>query len=200
VTVCALILAAGAGSRMGSPKQLLPLGGRLLLQHVVDAAAAAGLSDVVVVLGHAAGEVEAALVLPPGVRTVRNPRHAEGQATSLAAGLSAAPPGAAAALVLLGDQPEVRPDAIRALAAAHAPGGAPILRASSGGRPGHPVLIDRALWPEAMALRGDGGARALVARHPGSLRLVEVGGDPPEDVDTPEDHRRLTHRAERPPE
>ena len=75
-----------------------------------------------------------------------------------------------------------------------------MLRAAYGGRAGHPVLIDRALWPEAMALRGDGGARALVARHPGSLRLVEVGGAPPEDVDTPDDHRRLTHRAERAPE
>ena len=185
---------------MGSPKQLLPLGGQPLLQHVVDAAAAAGLSDVIIVLGHAADEVGAALVLPPGARTVLNPRHAEGQATSLATGLSAAAPGATAALVLLGDQPEVRPGAIRAVAAAHTPGGAPILRAAYGGRPGHPVLIDRALWPEAMALRGDGGARALIARHPGSLRLVEVGGAPPEDVDTPDDHRRLTHRAERPPE
>ena len=200
MSVFALVLAAGSGSRMGSPKQLLPVGGRPMLQHAIDAVVAAGLTDLVVVLGHAAQEVAAALALPPGALAVVNPRHAEGQSTSLAAGLAQMPTGADAALVLLGDQPEVRPDAIRALAAAHAPGGAPILRASYGGRPGHPVLIDRALWPEAMELRGDGGARALVARHPGSLRLVEVGGAPPEDVDTPDDHRRVTSRVEHPPE
>ena len=179
---------------MGSPKQLLPLDGRPMLQHVVDAAAAAGLPDLVLVLGHAAEQVAAALVLPPGARTVVNPRHAEGQSTSLAAGLAAAPPGAGAALVLLGDQPEVRPDAIRAVVAARVAGGPPMLRAAYGGRPGHPVLLDRSLWPELAGLRGDGGARTLASRDPSALGLVEVGGDPPEDVDTPEDHRRLLLR------
>ena len=69
VTVVALVLAAGSGSRMGSPKQLLPLDGRPMLQHVVDAAAVAGLPDLVLVLGHAAEQVAAALVLPPRART-----------------------------------------------------------------------------------------------------------------------------------
>lgn len=194
MSVVALVLAAGAGTRMGRPKQLLPVGGRPMLQHAVDAAAAAGLGGPVVVLGHAAEEVAAALVLPPEARVVVNPRHAEGQATSLAAGLAALPGGAEAALVLLGDQPEVRPDAIRAVVAGRRPGGPPMLRAAYRGRPGHPVLLERILWPAAGALRGDGGGRVLAARDPGALRLVEVGGDPPEDVDTPEDHRRLLMR------
>ncbi len=196
MSVVALVLAAGAGTRMGRPKQLLPVGGRPMLQHAVDAAAAGGLGELVVVLGHAAGEVAAALVLPPGARTVVNDRHAEGQATSLAAGLAAMPADAAAALVLLGDQPEVRPHAVRAVVAARRPGGPPMLRAAYRGRPGHPVLLERALWPEVAELRGEGGGRVLAARDPAALGLVEVGGDPPEDVDTPEDHERLLSRWE----
>jgi molybdenum cofactor cytidylyltransferase len=194
VSVVALVLAAGAGTRMGRPKQLLPLGGRPMLQHAVDAVAAGGLGELVVVLGHAAEEVAAALALPPGARVVVNDRHAEGQATSLAAGLAAMPDDARAALVLLGDQPEMRPDAIRAVAAARRPDGPPMLRAAYRGRPGHPVLLERALWPEAARLRGEGGGRVLAARDPAALGLVEVGGDPPEDVDTPEDHARLLSR------
>ena len=56
------------------------------------------------------------------------------------------------------------------------------------------MLLDRALWPELAGLRGDGGARTLASRDPSACGLVEVGGDPPEDVDTPEDHRRLLLR------
>ncbi len=188
MNVVALVLAAGAGTRMGRPKQLLPVGGRPMLQHAVDAAAAGGLGEVVVVLGHAADDIAPALALPPGARIVVNDRHAEGQAGSLAAGLQAMPADAAAALV--------RPDAIRAVVAARRPGGPPMLRAAYRGRPGHPVLLERALWAEAAGLRGEGGGRVLAARDPGALGLVEVGGDPPEDVDTPADHDRLRSRWE----
>ena len=187
MSVSAIVLAAGLGTRMVGLKQLLPLDGRPLLQHAVDAAAAAGLDEVIVVLGHRAGEVASALALPPGARAVVNPRFAEGQSTSLAAGLAAASPRSGAALILLGDQPAVRPAAIRALADAHRAGGPAILRAAYRGRPGHPVLLDRSVWAEAAALRGDQGARSLIAREAGRIGLVEVGGDPPQGIDTPND-------------
>jgi CTP:molybdopterin cytidylyltransferase MocA len=194
--VGALILAAGRSARLGQPKQLLPLEGRPLLQHAVDAAAAAGLPRIVVVLGHAAERVAAALALPAAAWIVVAARHAEGQAASLAAGLAALEEEDAveAALVLLGDQPTVSPAAIRAVAGAYRAGGPPILRASYGGRPGHPVLLARPVWAEAMALEGDRGARALIA---GGARVgaVEVAGEPPPDVDTWEDWERLRARA-----
>lgn len=192
--VTGIILAAGRGSRMGTTKQLLPLGGRPLLQHVVDAATAE-LADVVLVLGHDAEGVLAALSLPVAVRVVVNPDHAEGQATSLRAGLDHVPEAAEAVLVLLGDQPEVRADAIRALADAQAESAAPILRAAYRGRASHPVVLARAVWPGAEALRGDAGARSLIAAHAGEVELVEVGGDPPEDIDTPDDLARLIARV-----
>lgn len=190
-----IVLAAGGGSRMGRPKMLLPVGGHPLLQHVVDAGVEAGLRPLAVVLGAGAAEVAVALRLPPGAAIVRCPDWAEGQSASLRAGLTAAPPDAGAAVILLGDQPEVRPEAVRALLEARRLRGAPAARAAYRGRPGHPVLLGRETWPALMRLRGDAGARGPLAALPGGVELVEVGGDPPADVDTPEDYARLLERT-----
>jgi molybdenum cofactor cytidylyltransferase len=168
---------------MGRPKQMLPLRGRPLLQHVAETAASA-LPESVLVLGPG---LDVDFPLPANVRAVVNPRAAEGQATSLQAGLTAMGPRVSAAVILLGDQPGVRADAIRAVAGAEGP----IARASYAGRPGHPVRLDRSIWPQVMALEGDTGARELLRDHPDWLVEVEVGGDPPQDVDTPDDYDRL---------
>jgi molybdenum cofactor cytidylyltransferase len=190
--VSVLVLAAGASRRMGQPKQLLPLGGVPLLQHVVDRAATCGTGEAVVILGHQAAAVAEGLDLPPGVRMVINADHAAGQATSLRCGIMAVRAGTEAVLVLLGDQPGVRDDAIAAVVDAWVAGAGPVVRAVYMGRPGHPVLLGRPVWGDLARLVGDHGARELIQARPNLVHQVEVGGDPPEDVDTPDDFRRMT--------
>lgn len=195
MSVCGIVLAAGQGTRMGERvKQLLPLGGAPLLQRAIDAASAADLTDLRVVLGHEAERIAAAIRVPAGGEVVVNPLHAEGQSTSLRAGLAAAPEGSRAALVLLGDQPEVRVDAIRTVIDWFWVHDATVVRAAYRGRPSHPVLLARRAWAGAEELRGDVGFRALLAAHAGRVDLAECGGEPPEDVDTLEDYERVVAR------
>jgi CTP:molybdopterin cytidylyltransferase MocA len=195
-----IILAAGAARRMGRPKLLLPLEGGCVLQHVVDAAAGSCLDEVVVVLGAQAEAVRAALALPaerPLCVTV-NDRWAEGQSTSLHAGLAALDARADAAAILLGDQPGIDSALIDAVAAAFVAAGAaaarPVYRSETGQRiPGHPVFLHRRLWPALETLRGDAGARTVLAEHPEWVLDVPVAGPPPVDIDTPADYERMVH-------
>jgi molybdenum cofactor cytidylyltransferase len=190
--ISGIILAAGTSSRLGRPKQLLPLAGKPLLQHAVDAAHQAGLDEVVVVLGHEAGEVAATLSLPEGARTVFNPNYVEGQSSSLRAGLQAVSTEARGAVVLLGDQPGITPEAIRAVVRSFEEAGGPVVQAAYGGRPGHPVLFDRRIWPEVETVEGDVGARDILSGHPEWVTTVDVGGEPPSDIDTWGDYRRVS--------
>ena len=189
--ISAVVLAAGSSSRLGRPKQLLDLGGKPVLRRVVDTALTAGLDEVVVVLGHRAEEAEAVLPEDGRVRAVVNPDFAEGQSTSLRAGLRSLGEGCEAAVILLGDQPGVSPETVVAVVRAWQRERSPIVQAAYTGRPAHPTLLDRQAWPDAEAIRGDQGARALIARHPERRTSVEVGGAPPDDIDTEEDYRRV---------
>jgi molybdenum cofactor cytidylyltransferase len=196
-SVTGIVLAAGTSSRLGRPKQLLDLGGKPVLQHVLDAAAASTLDQIVLVLGHGAEEVAAKVRMPARGATVVNLEFAEGQATSLRAGLRAANPDAAAAVFLLGDQPGIRPRAIGAVVAAWRAGSGPAVQAAYEGRPAHPTLFDRSVWPELEGAVGDEGARGVLAAHPEWRSAVEVGGSPPEDIDTEEDYARVKVAFER---
>jgi len=195
--VSGVILAAGASRRMGRPKMLLPLEGRPLLQHALDAAAASCLDEIVLVLGGGAPEILEAVALPPG-RTVHvavNEEPEAGQSASLRLGLRSAAPEAAAAAILLGDQPRVTGTLIDRVAAAFLAVEAPVVRpvySGSHGRrvPGHPVLVARRLWSEVEKLRGDEGLRGLLARRPEWMEELAVEGEPPDDIDTWEDYRR----------
>lgn len=191
VGVGGVVLAAGGSSRMGRPKQLLRWRGRPLLQHVIDAMAAAGLAETVVVLGGESAAIAGAVRLPEAVRVVENPDHAAGQSTSLRAGLRALGPRVAAAVVALGDQPELAADAVRAVVEAHRGGAGPVVQARYRGTAGHPVLLDRVVWPEVMGDKGDRGAREVLAAHPAWVHRVEVDRDPPRDIDTWEEYERL---------
>jgi molybdenum cofactor cytidylyltransferase len=190
-----IILAAGASTRMGRPKQLLPLGRRCLLQRVIDAAMDSGLDEIVVVLGHRAEEIREALELPAQreARIVVTRDYALGQSESLRAGLRAANPEASAAAILLGDQPGITSQLIDRLAAECSANNAPIVRPvyDSGGAhvPGHPVFLARRIWPEVEKLEGDQGARVLIRAHPEWVTEIPMAGEPPHDINTEEDYR-----------
>lgn len=181
--VAGVVLAAGEGRRFGDTKQVALLDGRPLVSHVVRIARAAGLDPVFVVVGHDATRVREAL--DDDVVVVDNPDHATGQASSLRAGVAAAEPSSAAALVvLLADQPGIDPGVVRAVAGAHAVGHE-VVRARDTDRAGHPVLFGRSTWPRLAEVTGDVGARDLLDE----LGVAEVLVDTacPRDVDRPED-------------
>ena len=152
-----LVLAAGEGSRFGGTKQLAPLGGRPLLEHALGAVA--GLTPRVVVLGHEADAILAAVDLG-GAAAVVCDGWAEGQAASLRCGVAALGE-VDGVVVVLGDQPRITAAAVAAVAAAAAPG-VVAARAAYGGRPGHPVLLGRPLLARVGELRGDVGFRDLL--------------------------------------
>lgn len=178
--VAGVVLAAGSGSRFGGTKQLAQLEGRPLVAHAVQAAAAASLEPVLVVVGHDADAVAAAA--GAGVEVVVNPDHGRGQAGSLRAAVHALSAGRAEAMVvLLGDEPRVAPAAVRAVQAELAAGAA-VARAVYDDRPGHPIGFARRVWPELLAARGDQGARQLLDDL--DVVAVPIAGDAPTDVDT----------------
>jgi molybdenum cofactor cytidylyltransferase len=188
--ISGVVLAAGTSSRLGRPKQLLELRGRPLLQHAIDAAAGAGLDEVVVVLGHESERIASALELPAGARVVVNDDYASGQSTSLRTGLTSLDSRAEAAAILLGDQPGLTSAAIRKVLDAFRESDAPIVRALWQGTPGHPVVLARSEWESVRGLEGDKGARDLVAAS-ARADVIEMDEPPVADVDTWEQYERL---------
>jgi molybdenum cofactor cytidylyltransferase len=194
--ITAIVLAAGASTRMGRQKLTLPMAdGRAVVRAAVDRVLQAGLDDVVVVLGREADAVAGALAALP-VRTVVNPRYAEGQSTSLRAGLDALPPGTEAAVVALGDQPLVDPSVIRRLVSAFRATARPIVVPVYRDGRGNPVLFAAALFGELRAVTGDQGGREVIARDPARVAEVPVDGPMPSDVDTPQDYEAMRRAGE----
>lgn len=190
--VSAVLLAAGRSSRMGATKALLPWSGATLLEHqLAQLAAVDEVTEIIVVTGYDAARVEPLVARAPNVRAVRNDAWATGKAGSVVAGIRAVAPDADMILLLAVDQP--RPAAVhRALIAACERARAPITLPVYDGRRGHPLIFDRALLPELLAVDdATRGVRAVVARHAAAVR--EVPCDDASvllDINTPDDLAR----------
>ena len=189
--VAALVLAAGASTRMGRPKQLLDWDGRPLVRATAEVALAARLDPLLVVVGGAQAQVAGALTGLP-LRMIANPAYAAGQSTSLRAGIAALGQDADAVVVLLGDQPFVTAAIVERLVAEWRASAAVIVAPIYAGQRGNPVLFARAVFPELLTVQGDQGARAVLAADHARVRLVAFDDPRPlADIDTPEDYERL---------
>ncbi|MDR3500415.1 MAG: molybdopterin-binding/glycosyltransferase family 2 protein [Parvibaculum sp.] len=187
--IAALVLAAGRSSRMGAANKLLAeVEGRPMVARVVDAALASDTRPVIVVTGHEAEEVRAALS-GRDVQFVHNPDYADGLSTSLRAGLAALPGDIAAALICLGDMPDVGAAHIGRLAAAFDPEESrTICVPTFGGKQGNPVLWGAEWFPEMRKLKGDVGAKHLIGEHADAVCEVPMPDEATlRDIDTPEE-------------
>jgi molybdenum cofactor cytidylyltransferase len=158
---------------MGTAKQLLRLDDRPLLQHVLDNVRASEVEEIVLVLGSSAESIQREIDAH-NVCVVLNESYQQGMGTSLKAGLAAVGPEAQAALIVLADQPFVRPATLDKLIAEHRSSGAQIAIPTYRGFRGNPVLLDRSVFPEVMALGGDIGCRAIFGDHPRGIVKVPV--------------------------
>jgi molybdenum cofactor cytidylyltransferase len=193
VSSTGLVLAAGSSQRMGSPKQLLVVRGKALLELVVGQVCASRLDDVLVVLGAAADEVQTRVDLGRA-RVLVNPDHAAGMASSLKAGLAALDAGVDRAVVILGDQPDVDAKLLNRLLDLQESSGLPAAALDFNGLLHPPVVLKRELWADLMSLEGDVGCRAVIRARPELVARLTVEGDltHPIDVDTPEDYASLS--------
>jgi molybdenum cofactor cytidylyltransferase len=202
--IAAILLAAGESRRMGQPKLLLPWGETTVLGQVVSMFSAGLASqtalpidpdnEILVVTGGARTMVEAEIARLAErypLRIVYNPNYKlGGMLSSIQSGLVALGPGTRAALIGLGDQPQVREETVRHICAAYARTKSPILIPSFQNRRGHPWLAIKALWPEILALPPSSSPRQFLDAHAGQIEYIAADETILQDLDTPEDYHR----------
>jgi molybdenum cofactor cytidylyltransferase len=198
MTSTALVLAAGSSRRMGTPKQLLVVKGKPLLEFVVGEACDSGVDDVLVVLGAAFDEIQSRVDMGRA-RVLVNPAHASGMASSLKAGLGSLDAGVDRVVIILGDQPDVDAKLLNRLLDLQESSGLPAAALDFNGLIHPPVVLKRELWADLMSLEGDVGCRAVIRARPelvAKLR-VETALTHPIDIDTPEDYVRASSPSPR---
>jgi molybdenum cofactor cytidylyltransferase len=195
--VAAIVLAAGRSSRMGAHNKLLAdVAGKPMVRHVVETALASSTRPVLVVTGHMAVDVSAA-VAGLDVKLVANADYATGLASSLKAGVRAVPAECDGVMVLLGDMPRIAPEHLDRLLESFAGKPDTIIVPVHEGRQGNPVLWPRRYFRELLQLDGDAGAKRLIAGHGEQVREVEIGSDAVlADVDTPEALARMREQGQ----
>jgi molybdenum cofactor cytidylyltransferase len=193
--IAAVVLAAGKSERMGRPKMSLPWGDTTVIGQVVGTLVQAGLGEVVVVTGGANLDVSQALARLPGdwpVRDIFNPAYAAGEMlSSIQAGIAALGAEARAALIALGDQPQIEVQVVHKVLQMYRDTGAALVIPSYQMRRGHPMLLDRTLWEELRAFQAPQTIRDLVKAHASQIAYVTVqSASILQDVDTPDDYRK----------
>ncbi len=195
--VAAIVLAAGLSSRMGTMKALLPWeNNRSVLAHILDQLRHAGLASIVVVTGY-----QAALLAREAadfdVQFTHNHDFANGEMLrSIQTGLRALPEETSAALVVLGDQPQIQSATVAQIMQAYWRDHSLIVMPSFEMRRGHPMLLDRRLWAELLALPDGATAREVINRHAAEINYVPVNNDSIlRDMDTPQEYELERRRA-----
>lgn len=186
--VTGLVLAAGASSRLGQPKQLLPYGSGTLLGHVLDVARGCAFNQLVCVVG-GGGEAVLSEVGFEGVEVVANPEFGSGCSSSIAAALGAVDDACDVLVLMLGDQPGVTVTTVLALLAGR--GGAALAACMYEDGRGHPLAFGRSEFGDLAGLHGDKGVWKLLDRAGSAVVDVPVPGPIPLDVDTWEDYERV---------
>jgi len=189
--IWAILLAAGESKRMGTPKQLLPYGNKTIIETVIDHMTRSRLDGVIVVLGAHREKIEKVVAELP-VKTVYNPRYEQGMLSSVQKGFSSLPIDAGAVLVFLGDQPMVPSSVIDQIINTYRSTEKGIVLPVFDGARGHPVLIDTKYKREVAAIDPEIGLRELIHKHPEDILEVDVETSTIiEDIDTPEDYKKL---------
>ena len=186
--VTGLVLGAGGSQRLGRPKQLLPYGDGTLLSHVAATARTCGFDQTIVALGGAADAVRAGTDLA-GAEVVVNDAYGEGCSSSIAAALAVVDARCDVLVLMLGDQPGVTEETVRALLAGRSETPLALCRYDDGD--GHPIAFARSAFGELADLHGDKGVWRLLDRHASEVRRVPIAGRVPRDVDTPEDYQAV---------
>lgn len=191
--VTGLVLAAGGSKRLGQPKQLLPYGDGTLLEHVLGVALAVPEFDQrLCVLGGGGPDVRGGVELS-GFDVVVNEAFGEGCSSSIAAALGAIDPRAEVMVLMLGDQPGVKPEIVTALLAGR--GDAPLAACGYEDGRGHPLAFARTVFAELSHLHGDKGVWKLMDRRASEVVDVPMAGTVPRDVDTWEDYEAVLAQA-----
>jgi molybdenum cofactor cytidylyltransferase len=197
--VYGIVPAAGASTRMGQSKMLLPLGKDCVLGQLLRSAVRSELYRVILVLGYEGQRIRGELkdiLVHPKIATITNRAYWRGMSTSLKAGIRALGADARGAMILLGDQPMVRSEMINRLIGVFSQHRDGIVTAGAGTQRFHPVLFPRELFPELLKISGDEGGRKVLLNHPQKVKKVSF---PPGlwclDLDTPQSYRKLLRKV-----
>jgi molybdenum cofactor cytidylyltransferase len=190
--ISAIVLAAGLSTRMGRPKMSLPWNGSTVIERVIDQLLEAGIKSIVVVSGGAHEDVKRALIDRP-VQIVLNPDYQNGEMLlSMQVGLRALPDDADAAMIVLGDQPQIEVRIVRGVIQEFEVTQAKLIVPSYQMRRGHPWVVDRSLWPQLLELKTPQTLRDFMNANSSAIHYLNVHNDSIlQDMDTPEDYSRL---------